>query len=122
MIEPGDRELNDRFRAERRADEQWAPSFDRVVERRPVAARGRRRAWVPVVALAGAAAIAVAIVIQRRDPIPPLVRVTVGALRGPTDFLLNVQGAELLSSVPEVGRPAGWYPLNRTPRRNGGGS
>jgi len=109
-------ELRELFRAERAADEPWTPPFERVMGGPRVRAR-RRVGWLPVLAAAGLVAAAVAVGISRQPRIPALVRFTAGQLRTPTDFLLNIQGAELLTTVPKVGNASGWYPLPPAPRR-----
>jgi len=116
MTELGDDRLRDVFRAERASDQAWIPSFERVRAARAV---HRRRGWLPALGFVCLVTVLVAVGLLRRNPIPPLVRMRVGELRAPTDFLLNLPGAELLETVPEIGNPSGWYPLGRPLRRNG---
>ncbi|MGE0552933.1 MAG: hypothetical protein AB7R55_05840 [Gemmatimonadales bacterium] len=81
-----DRELGARFATARAVEARRAPSFERVLRGPP---RGRRSLWAPALVLA-ATVVAVGIGIWQAGsrPVSPF-EVTVGALGGPTDFLLR---------------------------------
>lgn len=102
-MEDGD--LRDAFAASRARDHAAAPAFVEVVgrKRRPPR-RGRRRALAVALAL-----VAVVVVIGSRlrngtEPPAPESGVSIVNWRGPTDFLLETPGRELLGSVPAIGR------------------
>ncbi len=101
MNEREDSELRERFATQRREDGASAPGFQRTLaaaRARPV----RRGAGLPVaVGLGLVALIAVLVVRNRHQPDIDLAGVR---LHAPTDFLLQVPGAELLRTVPRLGR------------------
>ncbi|MDX2059293.1 MAG: hypothetical protein SFV24_15900 [Gemmatimonadales bacterium] len=106
-----DDDIRELFHGARRADTAWTPSFERVRAGRPrrPAPRGRLLAAAVVTM---AAAVVLAVVVRSRAPqVPPeLVHMEVGQLRMPSDFLLDVLGAETLRSVPAIGRSDDWFP------------
>ena len=96
MTDP-ERRLRDMFGALRSADQRAAPPFGAVVERarRRKSPRARRVAAGVVLALAAAAVL---LLVWRvgsgHEPV---------AFVYPTDFLLDMPGAQLLRTVPELG-------------------
>jgi hypothetical protein len=106
-----DRELRKVFAQLKREDRDRIPSF------RTPTARGAPR-WRPVARVAVAAAIVlIAVVLARPDRTPPttarqVVDLGASTWRSPTDFLLITPGSELLRSVPAVGSPDGWTPID----------
>ena len=111
MTDQGDnQDLDAIFRAARARDTAWTPGFHRVLNRRPTP---RRRPWLLGVGALVAASALVAVVMVRarthRDAVAPFT-ITVGSLRMPTDFLLDIAGAETLRSVPSIGRSDDWFP------------
>ena len=105
-----DRELRDMFARLRREDHSHVPPF-RLPASRPVSP------WaLPVKVAAAAAVVLVAVVLavpdsgQRRSPIPP-VNPGDAAWHSPTDFLLITPGRELLRTIPPIGSPRGWTPI-----------
>lgn len=105
-----DRELRELFSRLKREDRTRVPSY-----RTPVARVAPR--WRPVARLAVAAAVVlIALVLGRPDRTPNMARqlVDLGAAtwEAPTDFLLITPGSELLRSIPTVGSPDDWTPIN----------
>lgn len=104
-----DREIERLFQAQRDRDGRGVPSFARVVAGRTP--RRSPRMWWP--ALAGATALVMLAVLWRDRPaqqVAPFV-ITVGDLRGPTDFLLDMAATGTRAGeVPEIG-DINWYPL-----------
>lgn len=102
MHEQRDRDLRDLFAALRRDSEAAAPSFQATQE----AARARRLPHRPgwlIPAVAAAVLLVGAVVILRpRAPRQPLVSLAVPRWQSPTDFLLQVPGAEYLTTVPKL--------------------
>jgi hypothetical protein len=94
------------FRALRQEDAGGAPPFaatlDAAYARRAPTRRRHR------IALAAAAVIAAALVLLVARTRPPRPAIDLAAVRlpTPTDFLLQLPGADLLSSVPELGAPS----------------
>lgn len=102
-------DLRQLFREARNRDAAWTPGFERVLARTP---RPRRRTgWVLAAAAAAAVVMVVAVRGRTRQPEPAFV-FTAGDLRMPTDFLLDIAGAETLRSVPPIGRTDEWFPLD----------
>jgi hypothetical protein len=106
-----DRGLRELFAQLKREDRARIPSF-----RKPAARVAPR--WRPVARLAVAAAIVViAVVLARPDRTPPsmasqVVDLGSAAWHSPTDFLLITPGSEMLRSVPAVGSPDDWTPID----------
>ena len=106
-----DRELRELFSRLKREDRARVPSY-----RTPVARVAPR--WRPAARLAVAAAIVlIALVIGRPDRTPPtmarqLVDLGAASWKSPTDFLLITPGSELLRSMPAVGSPDDWTPID----------
>ena len=107
-----DDDLRDRFQRARAAERSDTPSFGRVLAGRSrVAPRSRGR----LVALAAAVSVALAAIVisQRREQgaeRADLIPIGIGSLHVPSDFLLDVLGAETLRSVPGIGRTDDWFP------------
>jgi hypothetical protein len=99
MTEHDDRDLGERFRALRREDAAAAPAFQATLARARGAGKPRRRALGLAVALV-VASVVVALLGRRRPP-TDLANVR---LKTPTDFLLTLPNADLLRTVPEIGR------------------
>jgi hypothetical protein len=105
-----DRDLRELFTQLRREDRARVPSFQ--------APAPRVSRWMRAPRLAAAAAIIlIALVLARPDRARrnlPLQVVDLGAAtwRSPTDFLLVTPGSELLRTVPAVGLPHDWTPID----------
>jgi hypothetical protein len=106
-----DRDLRELFARLRQEDRAGAPSF-----RAPAPREAPR--WMRASRLAAAAAIVLlALVLGRPDRTrhrPSHYVVDPGAIvwRSPTDFLLVTPGRELLRTVPAVGSPDDWTPID----------
>jgi len=103
MSKPSDQDLRDHFAALRRDNEAGAPSFHAT----QAAARSRRLShrpeWLMPAVAAVALLVAAAVAFLRpRAPRHPLVSLAVTRWQSPTDFLLQVPGAEYLTSVPKL--------------------
>jgi hypothetical protein len=94
-----DSNVGARFRALRQEDAGGAPLFGAYARRAPT----RRRRQLALGAAALTAAVVVLVVERTRSPRPAI---DLAAVRfsTPTDFLLRLPGAELLRSVPQLGR------------------
>ena len=97
-----DRDLEQRFSAARAADEQYAPSFARVVAGRRASAR------VSSLRVAIAAAVAVVAVVGTWRLVTPNVPATTiiftpGDMRTPTDFLLETMSYLRAGDIPRIG-------------------
>jgi hypothetical protein len=114
---PEDRELRELFAQTRVEDFGRTPPFERVL-------RGRVPSPTPWrlglrVALAGGvlmllAAVGVLTVLRGpRDPDAEALALAqqVSAWRSPTDFLLDIPGAQYLRAIPDIGEVPRWYPL-----------
>jgi hypothetical protein len=104
-----DRDLRELFAGLKAEDRGHSPPF-----RRPVRTE-RRRPWSPRLAVA-AAIVLIAVVLTRpdappRNTSPQLVDPGAVTWRSPTDFLLNTPGNELMRTVPTVGSPDLWGPI-----------
>lgn len=102
MIDRDENELRERFAALRREESAGAPEFRPMLAAARARPRSGRRA-IGAVAVAALVLIALVAILTVRDghrtPVDLGVRV-----RMPTDFLLQVPGAELLRTVPRLGR------------------
>ena len=104
-----DRSLRELFTRLKHEDRARTPLF-RVPEPRVAT----RSPWVPRVAIAAGIAL-VAIVLARPDrPSQNVSTVDLGTAtwRSPTDFLLATPGSDLMRTVPALGSPARWAPLD----------
>ena len=104
-----DRDLRDRFEQLRREDRSDVPTF-----RVPVGPDASRSGWSVRVTVAAAIAL-VALVLARPDhPSVTSAQFDLGvtAWRSPTDFLLITPGGEMLRTVPAVGSPNDWSPID----------
>ena len=106
MSEHDDHDLRDWFQRLRREDVAGVTSFHATL-----AAAAARRAASPrapalrvaaVAAFIAVLAVAVALAIRGRRGIP--IDLAAARWEAPSDFLLQVPGAELLRTVPELGR------------------
>ena len=104
-----DRDLRDRFEQLRHEDRSHVPTF-----RVPAARDASRSRWPVRIAVAAAIAL-IALVLARPDP-PSVTSgqfdLGVTAWRSPTDFLLVTPGGEMLRTVPAVGSPNDWSPID----------
>ena len=106
-----DRDLRALFARLKEEDRAGVPSF-----RTPHGRQAPRWGSVARVAMA-AAAILIALVLAWPDRTPPAGARQVVDLRSvtwqsPTDFLLITPGSELLRTVPAVGSPDDWTPID----------
>ncbi|HXI62893.1 MAG TPA: hypothetical protein VNH14_00135 [Gemmatimonadales bacterium] len=103
MIDRDEHELRERFAALRREESAGAPEFRRML----AAARTRPRSGRRDVGFLAAAALVliafVAILTVRHEHRTPVDLAGV-RVHAPTDFLLKLPGAELLRTVPRLGR------------------
>jgi len=102
MIDRDEHELRERFAALRREESAGAPEFRRVLAAARTRPRsGRRDVGFLAAALVLSAFVAI-LTVRHGHPTPvDLAGVRVHA---PTDFLLKLPGAELLRTVPRLGR------------------
>lgn len=105
-----DRELRDMFARLRQEDHAHVPPFQ-LPAARPISP------WaLPMKVAVAAAVILVAVVLavpdsgQRGVPVQ-LVDLGEAAWHSPTDFLLITPGRELLRTMPPIGSPRGWTPI-----------
>jgi hypothetical protein len=115
-----DSDVGTRFHALRQEDRGGAPPFgatlDAAYARRAPTGRGRR------IALGAGALIAAALVVLVARARAPRPAIDLAAVRvpTPTDFLLQLPGADLLRSVPQLGGlslPDARFPTPPTDRR-----
>jgi hypothetical protein len=70
--------------------------------------------------VAGVVAVVVGALITRQRPAVPAADLEMlGQLRTATDFLLDVNGSEFLSTVPVIGKADGWFPVSGAFGRDG---
>jgi len=101
MIERDDHELRERFAGLRREDGAAVPAFRRSL----AAARvGRNRRGLGIVAAAILALVALVVMLTMSNRHRPPVDIAGVRIHAPTDFLLKLPGAELLRTVPRLGR------------------
>ena len=114
-----DGDLRERFARLREDERARAGSYLRVRTR---IGRAQQYRWTPSirVIMTAAAAIALAVVTvttlgDRRETASVAPAITtprsvlpVGSWDAPTDFLLNTPGAQLLNTLPSIGRTSGW--------------
>ena len=106
-----DRELRAMFARLRRQDHAHVPPF-RIPAAHPVSL------WAPPVKMAAAAAVVLVVVVLavpdsgQRGPPDQLVDPSDAAWHSPTDFLLLTPGRELLRTMPPIGSPQGWAPID----------
>lgn len=108
----GDEDLRERFQRARMAERAETPGFRRVLSRRVPAARTR-----PLATLVVASAIVAMIAVmssqrseRRGEETMETIDASLGSLRVPSDFLLDVLGSETLRSVPSIGPSDSWFP------------
>lgn len=107
-----DRDLRERFGAERERDRARVPAFARVVAGRarpPVRSR-----WVPALVVATMVVVAVGGVVQLRRSggrATPGFALRAGDLRTPTDFLLDLASPTLELGMPRLADPTEWFDL-----------
>lgn len=108
MSRPSDDDLRRIFAAARRADEEQAPAFRRVLERgaahRPAKPARIARA---LVAAAGAAVIVIAVWSRHRAPEIAVARVETWT--PPTQFLLEASFTKLFDTMPTLANPVPDY-------------
>lgn len=103
MSQADERDLRDRFATLREKDARAAPPLAAVLAaaRRTGNAGPRPLRWAPALA---AVAVAVVLVVQTvlgpNGPRQPLVDLATARWHSPTDFLLELPGAEYLEAVP----------------------
>jgi hypothetical protein len=103
-----DRDLRERFARLRTQESARAPGFGAVMNRRR-ADTSIARALRPLALAAAALLLVTWAARETADPPPPVPAfVAAPAWRSPTDFLLDVPGAELLRTTPRIGRPVSW--------------
>ncbi len=103
MSQANDRDLHDRFALLRQEDAGGAPPLAAVLAvARPTGKTAPRPGrWAPVLALVAlAVALFVVSVLGPNGQRQPLVDLATARWQGPTDFLLQVPGAEYLETVP----------------------
>jgi len=106
---PNDDELRGLFREARRADEEAAPPFRRVLQRRPTL-RFAGSGWIGrAFAVAAAVVLAIAAVTLRRSPEIPADRIE--TWKPPTDFLREGAFTELFDTTPTLPEPVPDYSL-----------
>jgi hypothetical protein len=106
-----ERDLRDLFARLKAEERPHVAPFRAPTRRAP-----RRPLWVPRIAVAAAIAL-IAFMLARPDHPPRNVAfetVDLGAAiwRSPTDFLLITPGSELMRTVPAVGSPEHWGPID----------
>lgn len=101
MMEHDDRDLQERFAVQRRDDAAGLTPLGVLLEREraPLVYTPRRRAVLAPLA-AALAVVALAIHFIGRYPRAPLVDLAAVRWVAPTDFLLQLPGADLLRTVP----------------------
>jgi hypothetical protein len=106
MTERNDHDLRDRFAALRREDANHATPFETMLARARARRTGPpRRVVLGLVAIAAVlAAVGLAILLPRRHRDGAPIDLATVHWQAPTDFLLELPGAELLRTVPELGR------------------
>ena len=102
MTEREDHELRDRFAAQRLENEASAPGFQHTLAAAARARPVRRRTGLRLAAAIALVAVIALLAVRNRHR--PDVDLVGARLHGPTDFLLQVPGAELLRTIPRLGR------------------
>jgi len=107
---PNDDELRGLFREARRADEEAAPPFRRVLQRRPTLRfAGSGRTGRAFAVAAAAVVIVIAAMTLRRSPEIPADRIE--TWKPPTDFLREGAFTELFDTTPTLPEPVPDYSL-----------
>lgn len=101
MIEHDDHELRERFASMRRENGAAVPAFRRSLATARVGPNRRRLGFAVAAVLAVVALVAT---LTGRDRHPTPVDLAGVRVHAPTDFLLKLPGAELLRTVPRLGR------------------
>ena len=95
-----ERDLREAFKELRRATLSRTPAFASLRDRAPAPRAEQRRR----LALVLASLAVVALLWPRPAPPPPKPAPSIERWKAPTDFLLHTPGAELLRTVPSLGR------------------
>ena len=107
MADDEDQELQRRFAALRREEQEATPPFRRVWAAAQTSRRPRTRARFAVAATVAAVVLGLLWLRTGTGPAPESgTSPSIAQWRSPTDFLLVTPGRELLSTVPAIGRPA----------------
>ncbi len=103
MTEVPDRDLRDLFAALRREDSAGALSFQAAQAAARSRRLPRRPGWlIPAMVAVVLLAVAAVAILRPRPPRQPLVSLAVTRWQSPTDFLLQVPGADYLTTVPKL--------------------
>lgn len=108
MNRPPDDDLHALFDEARRADEEGAPPFRRVLEPQ-VARKFARPRWMGRPFAAAAAAVVVAILVRTFHRLPETPRPGVETWKPPTDFLLEASFTNSLDETPMLPEPVPDY-------------
>ena len=103
-----DRDLEQRFAAERAADERAVPAFGRVIAARPSAARA---SWIRVAIAAVVIVSAVVGTWRGLTPKQPIIAFTPGDMRVPTDYLLETLSYPRAGEIPRISTSGLLLPL-----------
>ena len=104
-----DRDLERLFAGVRTQDERHAPSFGRVLARRPAIGPALGLRWGLAFAVAAVAAVGLWRVVTPDAP-RIVIALTPGDMRVPTDYLLDMVTYPRAGEIPRIGA-ADWYPL-----------
>lgn len=110
MTRPEDGSLREIFERARRADEEKAPPFRRLLERQ--VSRRASSSWTGrVLAAAAAGVAAIVVVVAARSLHPPQEKpaARIESWKPPTDFLLEGSSTELFDTLPTLSRPVPDY-------------
>ena len=104
-----DRRLRELFARLKHEDRTRIPAF-----RSPEHRVRSRSVWLPRVAFAAAVALVAIVLARPNRPSGNVSVVDLGAAtwRSPTDFLLVTPGSDLMRTVPAVGSPDYWAPID----------
>jgi hypothetical protein len=110
MNRPPDDDLRGLFDEARRADEEKAPPFRRVLERGSARRFATPRRIGRALAV-GAASILIVISARMLHRSPPIPVGRIETWKPPTDFLLEAAFTELFDTIPELPKPVPDYSL-----------